>query len=252
MMVYDEADELFQPTNQECFHAIKKHLSEKLNITPQHCLYSATFNDDVIDFTRRVVGEVKMFPMPKEALRLKGVQNYKMRMAEAEKTEFVSQLHTKLDKAMTMVFVNRKDSATQLQARLLSQNIKAKILIGGLDVGQRDSLIDDFRKGVYTTLISTNVLARGIDVPEVDLVINYDVPMVCKCGFFDPDYANFMHRVGRTGRFGTDGLALTLMSTEIDQELVELLSSHYQIEINELKSFDQLATIFGEMRSSLI
>ena len=60
-------------------------------------------------------------------------------------------------------------------------------------------------------LISTNVLARGIDVPEVDIVINFDVPMIVVHGFRDPDYANFMHRVGRTGRFGTDGIAVSLM-----------------------------------------
>ena len=56
------------------------------------------------------------------------------------------------------------------------------------------------------------MLARGIDVPEVDLVMNYDVPIKVDCGFKNPDYENFLHRVGRTGRFGTDGLSLTLMS----------------------------------------
>ena len=93
----------------------------------------------------------------------------------------------------------------------MSQGIKAKILIGGLENNERDKIIDDFRQNVFTTLISTNLLARGIDVPEVDLVINYDVPMINDKGFYNPDYANFMHRVGRTGRFGTDGLSLTLM-----------------------------------------
>ena len=93
----------------------------------------------------------------------------------------------------------------------MSQGLKAKILIGGLENNERDKIIDDFRQNVFTTLISTNVLARGIDVPEVDLVINYDVPMINDKGFYNPDYANFMHRVGRTGRFGTDGLSLTLM-----------------------------------------
>ncbi len=68
----------------------------------------------------------------------------------------------------------------------------------------------------FSCLICTNVLARGIDVPEVDLVINYDVPYISTYGFKRPDYANFMHRVGRTGRFGTDGLSLTLTSTTDD------------------------------------
>ena len=122
------------------------------------------------------------------------------------------------------------------------------VLIGGLENSERDKIIDNFRQGAFTTLISTNVLARGIDVPEVDLVINYDVPMINDKGYYHPDYANFMHRVGRTGRFGTDGLALTLEVTEIDIELVTLIAKHYDIEINELESFEKLTSIFNEMR----
>ena len=85
-------------------------------------------------------------------------------------------------------------------------------------------------------------------MPEVDLVINYDVPTTSTHGFMNPDYENFLHRVGRTGRFGTDGLALTLMSLEIDEELVDLIAKHYDIQINQLGSFDELQKIYVEMR----
>jgi ATP-dependent RNA helicase DDX19/DBP5 len=204
----------------------------------------------VVDFARRVVGQFKMFPIKKEALRLKGVKNLKMSISNDDKTEFVSSMHTKLEKAMCMVFVNRKDSAAKLQNRLKSNGIEANILMGGMEAADRDRMIDNFRQGVFTTLISTNVLARGIDVPEVDIVINYDVPMIKQCGFYNPDYANFMHRVGRTGRFGTDGLALTLVSqeTEHEHEHMELIASHYDIEIASISSFDELQKIYSEMR----
>jgi ATP-dependent RNA helicase DDX19/DBP5 len=99
-------------------------------------------------------------------------------------------------------------------------------------------MIDQFRLNKFSTLISTNVLARGIDVPEVDVVINFDVPIVMKEGWKDPDYANFMHRVGRTGRFGTDGIAVTLMENEDDVEMMRLIGKHYEIDIEELKNFD--------------
>ena len=190
--------------------------------------------------------------MKKEALKLKGVKNLKLKCQDDMKDEFVMHMHTKLEKAMCMVFVNKKESAAQLQSRLKVQGIAANILIGALETTERDKMIDDFRQGVFTTLISTNVLARGIDVPEVDIVINYDVPMIKRCGFYDPDYANFMHRVGRTGRFGTDGLALTLMGTEIDEESVALIAQHYSIDINEISDFDELAKIYGEMRQDLV
>jgi superfamily II DNA/RNA helicase len=76
-----------------------------------------------------------------------------------------------------MVFVNKKDSAQNLQARLAKKDVVSNILIGGIENKDRDRIIDDFRKNCFNCLISTNVLARGIDVPEVDLVINYDVPI---------------------------------------------------------------------------
>lgn len=70
-------------------------------------------------------------------------------------------------------------------------------------------------------LISTNVLARGIDVPEVDLVINYDVPIIKDVGYKHPDLANYLHRVGRTGRFGTDGLAVNFFSDETEGDILD-------------------------------
>lgn len=99
--------------------------------------------------------------------------------------------------------------------------IRATILTGGIETAVRDGIIDSFRKNEFTTLISTNVLARGIDVPEVDIVINFEVPIVVNQGWKDPDYANFMHRVGRTGRFGTDGISVTIMSDECGKHRME-------------------------------
>jgi ATP-dependent RNA helicase DDX19/DBP5 len=80
--------------------------------------------------------------------------------------------------------------------------LKADILTGDIADNERDMIIDNFRLGYSQALISTNVLARGIDVPEVDIVINYDLPTRSDDGgYFEPDYANYLHRVGRTGRF---------------------------------------------------
>jgi superfamily II DNA/RNA helicase len=92
-------------------------------------------------------------------------------------------------------------------------------------------------------LIATNVLARGIDVPEVDLVISYDVPTVKKFGWIDPDYANFMHRTGRTGRYGTDGLSVTCMvpdEAKHEEDMMVKIEEHYKFPIEELKNFDNL------------
>ena len=152
---------------------------------------------------------------------------------------------------MTMVFVNTKDNALNVQKKLTGQNVKAEILIGLMETKDRDRIIDSFRKNEFSALISTNVLARGIDVPEVDLVINYDVPFISSFGFKDPDYANYMHRVGRTGRFGTDGVAITMMSDEHDPELMDLIGKHYEIDIKEIKTFEELQKIIADMRGDI-
>ena len=138
-----------------------------------------------------------------------------------------------------------------IQEKLARYEVKSNILIGDMEKKDRDQIIDDFRKQYFSCLISTNVLARGIDVPEVDLVINYDVPMEMECLFKHPDYANFMHRVGRTGRFGTDGLSLTMIceTDEHEEEFVDLIAKYYDIEITTLNNFEELKKIFNEMRA---
>ena len=252
MIVYDEADELFsQKDNHECFTDILEHL-KKIGVKPQHCMYSATFNDDVLKQASRFVGSFVPFTIKKEALKLKGVKNYRICLKEEAKNDFVAELHVKLGRIMSMIFVNFKTTAQKLQAKLKDRDIESHILIGGIEAKERDDIIDGFRKMNFNCLISTNVLARGIDVPEVDLVLNYDVPLTKECGFYHPDYANFMHRVGRTGRFGTDGLALTMTSNETEEEVVDRIAKFYEIEILPLKSFEELITVVTQMRGSLL
>ena len=97
------------------------------------------------------------------------------------------------------------------------------------------------------------MLARGIDVPQVDVVINFDVPIVITAGWKEPDYANYMHRVGRTGRFGTDGLAITFVTKNDEDEpvFVDKISKEYSIEIKQLKNFNDFKTIYDKMRKKI-
>ena len=152
----------------------------------------------------------------------------------------------------TMIFVNKKDTAEVLQQNLKKRGYSVAMLIGTMDPKDRDDAIDQFRRGQYNVLISTNVLARGIDVAEVDLVINFDIPTTYFHGFRDPDFATYLHRVGRTGRFGTDGLALTLYDYKedpVEEDFMKQIEKYYQIEIKELKDIDELKKVYNEMRA---
>ena len=87
---------------------------KKLGIAPQHCLYSATFNEDVIGYAGQFVGDYMAFPIKKEALKLKGVRMNRIHMQPEDKLDFVCKSHTDLDRAMCMVFVNHKETARVL------------------------------------------------------------------------------------------------------------------------------------------
>jgi ATP-dependent RNA helicase DDX19/DBP5 len=103
-------------------------------------------------------------------------------------------------------------------------------------------------------MISTNVLARGIDIPAVDIVINYDIPIDSDHGFKEPDYANYLHRVGRTGRFQTDGMAVTLYMDDkegVEKSIMNKLQTYWEKEIIEIQSFQEFLNLFYNMRPHL-
>lgn len=92
------------------------------------------------------------------------------------------------------------------------------------------------------------MLARGIDVPEVDLVINYDIPVIVDKGWKNPDPANFMHRVGRTGRFGSDGVSLSIQCDETDEDILDQIANQFKLEIASVKHIEEVKAVLDEMR----
>lgn len=174
---------------------------------------------------------------------------FKMMVVPFLKQDTIKDVYEVFDMFQTMIFSNKKSDAEELQKYLQRQGIHAEKLIGTIDAAKRDKIIDDFRKEAITTLISTNVLARGIDVPQVDLVINYDVPFISDFGYKLPDTANFLHRVGRTGRFGTDGVSLTLYTDETEDDLLNQIEEFYDIKIEKIDTLDDLKLVFDQMRN---
>lgn len=108
-------------------------------------------------------------------------------------------------------------------------------LSGALEGPERDKIIDKFRSGEAKVLITTNVLARGIDVQTVTMVINYDIPEGVRG---EPDPETYLHRIGRTGRFGRVGVAISFVSTKQAWEQLNAISSHFGVEIEPLPTND--------------
>ena len=121
---------------------------------------------------------------------------------------------------------------------MTAQGHKVASLTGAYEGHERDLLIDSFRNGQAKILITTNVLARGIDVQSVSMVVNYDVPDRMERGKMVADPQTYLHRIGRTGRFGRVGVAVTFVSSKRDWEMLMEIQNYYGAEIAKVDTSD--------------
>lgn len=122
-----------------------------------------------------------------------------------------------------MVFLNTKKYVSELHKYLTDEGFTVEMIMGGrdMDYAERDLIMKRFRRGEIKFLISTDLLARGIDIPSMNFVVNFDVPFTWdRDGFPIPEKETYLHRIGRTGRFSTKGVAITLINElEYDNEM---------------------------------
>lgn len=143
---------------------------------------------------------------------------------EGGKLEFLADIYSLLTIGQSIVFVGTKRDADVVHSTLSSAGYTCSVLHGSVDAAQRDGTMEAFRNGESNVLITTNVLARGVDVDNVCLVINYDVP-VDRDG--KPDCETYLHRIGRTGRFGRKGTAISLISDQASIEVLAAIEQHF-------------------------
>ncbi len=146
------------------------------------------------------------------------------RSYQGGKLEFLSDIYSLLTIGQSIVFVGTKANANNVHKTLTDGGYTCSVLHAGLQPDERDTTMLAFRNGESNVLITTNVLARGVDVDNVCLVINYDIP-VDKDG--RPDYETYLHRIGRTGRFGKKGTAINLIDDTRSIEVLAAIESHF-------------------------
>jgi ATP-dependent RNA helicase DDX19/DBP5 len=129
----------------------------------------------------------------------------------------------------------RRDTAQEIERRMIADHHEVAHLSGALEGSARDAVIDRFRNGQAKVLITTNVLARGIDVSTVTMVVNYDIPELPN-GKADPE--TYLHRIGRTGRFGRVGVAVTFISDRNQWERLNEIQRHFHMTIENLNRND--------------
>ncbi len=203
MIIFDEADAAL--LNQSCQNdlnlIINQHF-QKIQINPQYVLFSATVDDETENIANQFINQPTptVYGTAKQAL--KNIKQLKIKLPEGRegemgKRKFIEDFLTQ-HPGQAMIFVNTIATAEFLK-ELIQQisiqkkiTLQAQIITGRMLDRQRDRTIDDFRNCNFNALLCTDVLARGIDIPEVDIVINYDLPVKSDAtGWREPDYATY-------------------------------------------------------------
>ena len=147
---------------------------------------------------KQIVTEARSIELENEDLNLDQVRQMYYACPEFQKAELVRRLYNELDGMQTIVFLNTRKEADSLQKYLSSNKYLAEVLMGGnMDKEERDRIMYLFKKKEVHFLITTNLLARGIDVEQMPMVINYSIPMRKEGTEMLPDYESFLHRAGR-------------------------------------------------------
>lgn len=208
--------------------------------TVQIVLFSATFPDNVVTFADKFAPGANQMTLKHEDLTVEGIkQIYLDCDSDKAKYDVLVKFYGLLTIGSSIIFVKTRETALAIEQRMTAEGHKVVSLTGGYEGSQRDSIIDAFRMGNAKVLITTNVLARGIDVQSVSMVVNYDVPeKFLGRGQFEPDPQTYLHRIGRTGRFGRVGVAVTFVSSKKDWEMLMKIQDYFGVEISAVSTDD--------------
>jgi translation initiation factor 4A len=221
VLIMDEADEMLSKGFKDQVLDIFQYIPKDCQI----CLFSATMNEA----TRQVAHQFMENPIEilvnQEKVNLDGIKQYYLAVEhETWKLATLYDLYEKLRIKQTIIFCNSRRKAEWLKDELEKKNFTVACIHGEMKQLERDIIMKAFRKGEHRILISTDVLSRGIDVQQVSLVINFDIPRFKE---------TYIHRIGRSGRFGRKGVAINFVS-ERDFQQLKRIEEYYSINIESI------------------
>ena len=200
---------------------------------PQVLLFSATFSDHVAALAARLVGsDANKILLPAAQLSLDVIKQYRVECPRQQDKDTVlaDMILAAAEKlGQTIVFVKTRASAHRLHRMLAEAGHTCTSIAGDLAHERRDAVIAEFRSGVTKILIATDVLARGFDHGNVTLVVNYDPPT--EGNSEAPAFETYMHRIGRSGRFGRKGAAFNLVSGPRERAVLDAIAAYFSREI---------------------
>jgi translation initiation factor 4A len=222
VLILDEADQMLEGRFKEQMDCI---LNMGFPGFTKVGLFSATMPDEVREVAAKILQSPVKILLPPEKVTLEGIKQYYVELKEESwKFDCLCDLYTQLNINQALIYCNERKNVELLHKRLQENKYEVGFIHGEMDQKERKEMIRQFRAGEVRVLVSSDLLARGLDVQQVSLVIQYELPLVRE---------NYIHRIGRSGRFGRKGVAINLVTPSERNELNEI-EKHYATEIRVL------------------
>lgn len=221
MFVLDEADEMLSRGFKDQIYDVFQYLPSKVQV----CLFSATMPDDILAITDRFMREPIKILVKKDELTLEGIKQFYVAVQQEQwKLDTLCELYETLTIAQAIIYCNTRRKVDWLTDMMGQRDFTVSAMHGDMTQQERELIMKEFRSGSSRVLITTDLLARGIDIQQVSLVINYDLPT---------NRENYIHRIGRSGRFGRKGVAINFVTNEDGATLKEI-EDFYHTQIEEM------------------
>jgi translation initiation factor 4A len=221
MFILDEADELLSRGFTDQIYDLFRKLPESVQVV----LVSATLPDEVLEMTTKFMNNPKRILVKRDELTLEGIKQFYVAVDQEEwKLDTLCDLYETLTITQAIIYCNARRKVDWLTESLHTRDFTVSALHGDMDQKERELIMREFRSGSSRVLITTDLLARGIDVQQVSLVINYDMPK---------DRENYIHRIGRSGRFGRKGVAINFITGD-DVRQMRDIEQFYNTQIEEM------------------
>lgn len=192
----------------------------------QVCLFSATMPGDILDISQRFMRDPIRILVKRAELTLDGIKQFFIAVDKEDwKLETLVDLYETLTITQAIIYCNTRRKVDWLTDKMTQRDFTVSAMHGDMTSQERSLIMKEFRSGSSRVLITTDLLARGIDVQQVSLVINYDLPA---------NRENYIHRIGRSGRFGRKGVAINFVTMD-DTRTVRELEAFYNTKIGECR-----------------
>lgn len=215
VLILDEADQMLEDLfYKQVMCILEKGFPEQTQVA----LFSATMAKEVVEVANKILRDPVRILINSEEVPLDGIQQFYVELGrEDHKFECICDLYKHLNITQALIFCNKRQKAEMLTEKMSAQGYPVSCIHGEMEKTERTRRLDMFRSGATRVLVSTDLLARGIDVQQVSLVINYELPTTRE---------NYIHRIGRCGRFGRKGTAINLILPEEEGMMKDLCATY--------------------------